>query len=168
MKNLKSILLFVLLGVALSAHAEKKPKMQTVYVFGFSASFTDSVAFLTDVMRLDSAVILPNGFLADRSLYSLQLENFVLENYRVQNSTNAVFFSTNKKTMDKKYNKVNHMYQRSENLALIFVGEDEFRFTPVDYVDPTIQYLETPLEATGVRRDGEGNVAVSSTKGGTQ
>lgn len=130
-------MLFALgIGVALGVQADQKPVIRKpVYMFGFSASFTDSVAFLTDVMQVDAAKVLPNGFLADRTLYSLQLENYVLSSCHVQNSTNAVFFSTDKKTLDKKYDKVNRKYQRSENLVLIYVGEDEFRFTPEIYSD---------------------------------
>lgn len=137
MRQLRFMALLLLL--ALGAQVVAKPKkvtVQPVYIFGFSASFTDSLAFLTDVMKIDSACVLSNGFLADRSLYSLQLENFVLGEHRVQNSTNAVYFSTKRKQIDKLYNKMNRKYQRSNNLMLIFVGEDEFKFKPVPYIDP--------------------------------
>lgn len=136
MKTLKILLLALTLGtcLTLSLQAEKKPVIQkAVYVFGFSASFTDSVAFLTDVMRVDGAKLSSSGFLIDRPLYSLQLEDYVLSSCHVQNSTNAVFFSTSKSVLDKKYEKVNRMYQRSETLMLVYVGEDEFRFTPGKY-----------------------------------
>ena len=55
MRNYMFTLLLVLFS--LGVQAEKKPKMQTVYIFGFSASFTDSTAYLTDVMQLDSAYV---------------------------------------------------------------------------------------------------------------
>ena len=84
-------------------------------------------------MRVDGAKLSSSGFLIDRPLYSLQLEAYVLSSCHVQNSTNAVFFSTSKSVLDKKYEKVNRMYQRSENLMLVYVGEDEFRFTPGKY-----------------------------------
>lgn len=158
MKFLKALLLVCLLGMSMGAQAAKKPKMQTIYIFGFSASFTDSVAFLTDVMKVDSAYILSNGFLADRTLYSLQLENHVLGNMKVQNSTNAVFFSTKKKVMDKKYDKVNRIYQRSENLALIYVGEDEFRFQPQQYIeDETISLYDDDSAATEEKKKADGS-----------
>lgn len=145
-------MLVAMFSMAVSVHAEKKPKMQTVYVFGFSASFTDSLAFLTDVMQLDSAYIMPNGFLADRQLYSLQLENFVLGQRQVQNSTNAIFFSTRRKDLEKKYEKVNRKYQRSTELVLLYVGEDEFKFQPQEYIDPNgfVQDPEVEAVASGV------------------
>lgn len=153
MRTLKTILLLAILCCSFGLRAEKQPKMQTVYVFGISASFTDSVAFLTDVMRVDSAYILPNGFLFDRTLYSLQLENYVLGTCHVENSTNAIFFSTRKKDIDKKYDKVNRMYQRSENLALIYVGEDEFRFAHQSYEQPEL--LDQNGEAIKVEEKSE-------------
>lgn len=110
--------------------------MQKVYIFGFSASFTDSVAFLTDIMELDSAYVTSHGFLAERSLYSAQMENHALQ-CKVLNSTNCVFFSTKKSALEKKYDKVNRMYQRSEGLTLIYVGEDEFKFHSEMHVDDT-------------------------------
>lgn len=129
-------MLLLILGVQGQAKSHKKPRMQSVYVFGFSASFTDSIAFLTDVMKVDSAYIMPNGFLADRSYYALQLENFVLGEHRVKNSTNAVYFSTKKKQVDKIYEKMNRKYQRSDKFLLIYVGEDELKFKASPYVDP--------------------------------
>lgn len=139
MKYVKAILLALLVCSFTGAMAGKKGKtvQQKVYIFGFSASFVDSVAYLTDVMELDSATILSNGFLAERQLYSLQLESYVLEHFNLANSTNAVFFSKKRKDMDAKHEKMNRRYQRSANLALIYLGEDDFRFHPEEHVEAT-------------------------------
>lgn len=152
MRTLKFVLLALFLCAAANVHAEKKPRMQSVYIFGFSASFTDSVAFLTDVMRVDSAYVTSTGFLVDRTLYSLQLENYVLESCHVPNSTNCVFFSTTKKELDKKYNKINRMYQRSNSMALIYVGEDDFRFRAQEFLDPSMFEDESNGSATGGKK----------------
>ena len=69
------LLLVGLVAVAYGATA--KPKKQRVYMFGVAQSFTDSVAVMTDLQGVD-AYIMPNGFLADRSLYSLQFNNYLV------------------------------------------------------------------------------------------
>ena len=138
MRNYMFTLLLALFS--LGVQAEKKPKMQTVYIFGFSASFTDSTAYLTDVMQLDSAYVTQKGFLADRSLYSLQLENYIQEKHNLLHTTNAVFFSVKKKSLDKKYDRVKRMYQSGENLRLNLLHAGDFRFLPQEYIETVIEY----------------------------
>ena len=104
------------------------------------------MAFLTDVMKVDSATILPNGFLAGRALYSLQLENHVTADKKVMEPTTAIFFSTSLSAARKKYEKINTRYQRSTDLALIYVGEDEFRFTSEAYI-PDEAFSDTPQKS---------------------
>ncbi len=145
MRNYMFTLLLVLFS--LGVQAEKKPKMQTVYIFGFSASFTDSTAYLTDVMQLDSAYVTQKGFLADRSLYSLQLENYIQEKHNLLNTTNAVFFSVKKKSLDKKYDRVKRMYQSGENLRLNLLHAEDFRFLPQEYIETVIEYGDGDVEA---------------------
>ena len=145
MRNYMFTLLLVLFS--LGVQAEKKPKMQTVYIFGFSASFTDSTAYLTDVMQLDSAYVTQKGFLADRSLYSLQLENYIQEKHNLLNTTNAVFFSVKKKSLAKKYDRVKRMYQSGENLGLNLLHAEDFRFLPQEYIETVIEYGDEAVEA---------------------
>ena len=145
MRNYMFTLLLALFS--LGVQAEKKPKMQTVYIFGFSASFTDSTAYLTDVMQLDSAYVTQKGFLADRSLYSLQLENYIQEKHNLLNTTNAVFFSVKKKSLDKKYDRVKRMYQSGENLRLNLLHAEDFRFLPQEYIETVIEYGDEAVEA---------------------
>lgn len=137
MRYLKAILLALLVCSCLGVQASKKGKVeqQKIYIFGFSASFVDSVAYLTDVMELDSATILSNGFLAERQLYSIQLESYVQEQFKLMNSTNAVFFSKKRKDLETKHEKMNRRYQRSTNLALIYLSEEDFRFHPEEHVE---------------------------------
>lgn len=137
MRYLKAILLALLVCSCLGVQASKKGKVeqQKIYIFGFSASFVDSVAYLTDVMELDSATILSNGFLAERQLYSIQLESYIQEQFKLMNSTNAVFFSKKRKDLETKHEKMNRRYQRSTNLALIYLSEEDFRFHPEEHVE---------------------------------
>ena len=78
-------------GLSLSAKVERT----TVYMFGFSASFTDSVAYITDIQQLDSAYIdTKTDFLMDRVVYSEQLQTYVEALELMGNCTCSVCFHT--------------------------------------------------------------------------
>lgn len=138
-KLLRCVLFLLLMIVAVSAEAKKqKGGYQKVYCFGFASSFTDSLAYLTDVQELDSAYIMPNGFIADRQLYSLQLYAHVNDKRGVENPTTAFFFSTKAKPLAKKYQKVKKLYMQESNLQLVIMGRDEFMFKPEEYVETLV------------------------------
>lgn len=160
MKYLKAILLvlFVCSFSMAVAGRKGKPVQQKVYIYGFSASFVDSVAYLTDVMELDSATILSNGFLAERQLYSMQLESYVLEQFKLTSSTNAVFFSKKRKDLETKHEKMSRRYQRSANLALIYLSEDDFKFHAEEHIE-AVEIEETDEQTAS---DAAGNTSAAS------
>ena len=81
---------FLCMSVSLCAKVERT----TVYMFGFSASFTDSVAYITDVQQVDSAYIdTKTDFLLDRVVYSDQLQVFMESLNVMKDCTCAVLFS---------------------------------------------------------------------------
>ena len=54
----KSKIILLLLTIILSLHiSAQKSTMQKIYAYGFSASFTDSVAYFTEIQEIDSAWI---------------------------------------------------------------------------------------------------------------
>lgn len=130
---------------------EHGPEMSKVYMFGFSASFTDSVAFVTDVMEVDSVYLRSKYILVDRPLYSIQLEDYVTNVCHVQNSTNTVFFSKKKKNIDKKYGKVNKLYKDANHLALVTLKQSDFRFKPEEYIESSVVEQEDGMPQTESR-----------------
>ncbi len=132
---LMGLLLVGLVAVAYGATA--KPKKQRVYMFGVAQSFTDSVAVMTDLQGVD-AYIMPNGFLADRSLYSLQFNNYLVAKMGQGRLTCAVFFDKNKAKAEKKFEKVRNKYRGMPNLILQSLGVDVFRFEPQEWVESEI------------------------------
>ena len=131
-KHLMCLLLMV--STVCLCSAKQKEGKQRTYMFGFASSFTDSVAYLTDIQAMDSAYIKANGFLADRPLYSLQLYGYLTENLQVKNPTCALFFSLNPKKIAKKYQKVKQMYMENRNVKLALLGKTEFEYMPEEYV----------------------------------
>lgn len=146
--------LFCMLGLlmlALVGHAgSTKPTRQRVYMFGFAASFTDSVAYMTDLQGVD-AYVMPNGFLADRSLYSLQLNNHLVAKKQRENMTCVLFFNKNKAKLEKKYQKVRRKYRENHAVVLQPLGVDEFRFEPEEYIEPVVTTGTTVADSTATK-----------------
>lgn len=106
-----------------------KVKKTPVYIFGFSASFTDSVAYITDIQCLDSAYIeTKNGFLMDRMVYSDQLQTYLEGIKDMKNATSAVFFDIKKKNVQAEYNKIKKRYEKDDNVILTTMDGEPFRF----------------------------------------
>ncbi len=114
---------------SLSATAEKK---KDIYMFGVATDFIDSVAYVTTIQQIDSA-ILQRGtdFLLGRSLYSVQLKKYAESQLGKLHEVPALFFSTDKGKLEKKYNKVLKNIKKDTPLFLQVLSENDFRFAPV-------------------------------------
>lgn len=139
----RTIVILLSLVCALAAGAAKEPKMKPIYIFGFAASFTDSVACQTEIQRLDSAWIDSHGFLVDRSLYSLQLQMHMEQEEELSNTVSSVFFSTSERKMQRLWAKLRRKYEAAQNLNYHVTPADKFRFTAEEY-RPAVSYDETP------------------------
>lgn len=130
MKHLLTLLLA--LGLALGVEAAR-PRVQRVYIFGVAASFSDSVAFITPINVLDSAYIGKAGMLTGRTLYSLQLANY-LEQLGKPHMTCCVFFATKKPKLDKQYARIVKRYVKDPAVALAMLPDNAFEFKAEAYV----------------------------------
>ena len=148
MRRLSTFLLIAFLcGSLAPVAAARKPEMRRVYMFGFAASFKDSTACQTVMQVVDSAWIDPqHKFLMDRSLYSLQFNNYLVAKMGQGRLTCAVFFDKNKAKAEKKFQKVRNKYRGMPNLILQSLGVDVFRFEPQEWVESEITET-TPVPA---------------------
>ena len=65
------------LGMSTTTSA-KKVQVPKMYIFGFAASFNDTIVHFTKVQELDSAWIdSKNKFMQSRELYSYQFRDFL-------------------------------------------------------------------------------------------
>ena len=110
-----------------SAFTMKKDKEKPVYVFGVAASFSDTLVYYTDIQLLDSVVLDKSGFLPQRDMYSYQLKNHLEYNLGKQNYTCIIYFSDNKKKLEKEASKVKSGYQKGEQ-TLQAIEPSEFQF----------------------------------------
>lgn len=136
MKNLSGrvLVLTIVLLLGLSFAASAKPKKTQVWMFGFSASFTDSTIYISNVQLVDPVYIeTSTGFLYDRSIYSLQVENFVEEQLGKPRTTCTIFFGKNRKKIDDKFFTIRRRYLKEDGMAVKSL--EGFTFVPVDWTE---------------------------------
>ena len=136
MKRMTLMALALMVAVTFAVGESVKTKRQTVYMFGFAVGMADSVVVITDVQKVE-AFALPNGFLADRSLYSLQLNNYLLGMREMNNMTCAIYYEKTRAKAEKRYEKMTKRYRDDHAGVLTFLGEDEFQFQAEVWEEPT-------------------------------
>ena len=82
-----------------------------------------------DIQILDSAKVSKEGFLAHRELYSYQLKNYLEDNQLQQNSTCMIYFSENRKKLEKEATKILNKYKKNNRMTVSRIDSDKFRFT---------------------------------------
>lgn len=129
MKYVKILFAIALVFTMCSAFSLKKDHSKPVYAFGISASFTDTVVYFTDIQILDSAKVSKEGFLVHRELYSYQMKNYLEDNQLQQNSTCMIYFSENRKKLEKEATKILNKYKKNNRMTVSRTDSDKFRFT---------------------------------------
>lgn len=116
-------------GQALYAKIERTP----VYIFGFSASFTDSLVYMTNIQCLDSAwVDTKTDFLIDRPIYSDQFQSY-LEAKGLENRTCVVFFNVKKKKAEDRFNEIKKRYGKDASVIVKMLENNDFKFAVPAY-----------------------------------
>jgi predicted CopG family antitoxin len=135
MRFLKYIVLTLLVCVAMGAEA-KTVKARHMYVFGFAASFKDSVVYMTEIQDVQGALYdTKTKFLLGRDSYSDQLKTYFKEKKQMSDRVCMVMFSTSKKKAEKKYLKLRKKYvgdkKRPSTYEVRYVTIQDFEFEPV-------------------------------------
>ena len=140
MNHLKHAI-FTAILVAASAYLPASAKnimVPKAYMFGFIASFNDSIVFFTDIQEVDSVWVQEKKkFIAGRSNYAYQLRDFFEKNFNLKNRTCVVICDTKRKNVEKKYAKMKKQYmvKNAGKYDVHFVDATEFKFTPVNMDD---------------------------------
>jgi len=125
MKFAKIALLLTVTLVVCSAFSKKS---KSVYAFGFSASFTDTVVYYTEIQMLDSVKLDKMGFLPYREHYSYQLKNHLEYEKGEKNRTCMIYFSNNQGKLAKERAKVLSKYRKDKGIRLEELKQTEFSF----------------------------------------
>ena len=133
MKSIRYILLLVVALIALGASA-KPIKTNQVYMFGFSASFKDSVIYVTDIQNVPGTwVESKNKFLLVRDEYSRQMKDYLEEKLQQEKRVCVVFYYLKKKKAEKEFLKLMKKYKKGYEVR--YVNEKDFKFEPIDVTE---------------------------------
>lgn len=139
MNYLRHITLAVALMAAVTyiPASAKNTMAPKAYMFGFIASFNDSIVFFTDIQEVDSVWFQDKkSLLAGRSSYANQLREFFANNFNLKNRTCVVISDKKRKDVEKKYEKMKKQYTaKGAKYDVHFIDATEFRFNPVNMDD---------------------------------
>lgn len=126
--------LTAMLFMGIQETSAKRIQVPKLYIFGFSASFTDSIVYMTDVQEIDSAWIdNKTKFLVGREQYSYQLKNYFANTLNMQGRTCIVIYATKREEAEKKYVKMKRLYtiKAKNRYDMRYLSVTDFRFKPV-------------------------------------
>ena len=126
MKYIRIFSAVVLFFTVCSAFTTKN-KEKSVYAFGVAASFNDSIVYYTEIQMLDSIRLDKNGFLPKRDLYAYQLKNYLEHRLSKPDYTCMIYFSENKKKLEKEAAKMKGKYKKSK-VSMQEIEPAEFTF----------------------------------------
>lgn len=118
-----------------SMHVQGKERCTPIYIFGTSASFNDSVVYITEIQIVDSAWIdEKTDFLVKRAEYSNQLNSYFIRQ-GMPTRTCFVTFATKEKAILKKMVKMRKKFNGSKkhpkHYDIRLIDEEEFKFYAV-------------------------------------
>jgi len=140
MKQLTYRLLLLVLLSTMTAWGNVEAKtvvVPKIYMFGFAASFNDTIVHFTDVQEVDSAWMNNrNGFLLGREFYSGQLRDYLRNKQQLMARTCVVMFSKSRSKAEKKLVKMRKLYTNSKDgkkhFDVRYLSESDFHFKAVD------------------------------------
>lgn len=137
----KSISVILCVVLAATAFARKQP-VPHMYMFGFAASFTDTIVHFTPIQELDNVWIeSKTRFLQERDAYTFQLRNYLEQQEQMPHRTCVVFYNEKRNKLEKEYQKMLRLYGKPKNGAEHFDLRHltDFRFTVIDMNEYTTE-----------------------------
>lgn len=136
MRYLKYMLLTLLVSVAMGAEA-KQVQVPHMYMFGFAASFKDSVVYMTEIQDVQKVWYdKKTKFLLGRDIYSSQLQEHFKEKMQMPDRVCVVVFAKSLKKAEKKYLKLRKKYlsdaKHTSSYEVRYITTQDFKFEPVD------------------------------------
>jgi hypothetical protein len=136
MKIVKYILFSLLMAVVTPFEMQAKHvKMPKMYMFGFSASFQDSIIYMTDVQEIEGVWYdTKTKFLLGREHYSYQLKEYLATNEQKPYRVCVVMFAPTRKEAEKKFIKMRKEYtvKAKGKYDVRYLTTAQFKFLPID------------------------------------
>ena len=136
MRYLKYMLFALLVSVAMGAEA-KQVQVPHMYVFGFAASFKDSVVYMTEIQDVQKAWYdTKTKFLLGRDNYAAQLKEHFATKMQQRDRVCVVVFAKTMKKAEKKYLKLRKKYigdaKHPSTYEVRYITTQDFKFETVD------------------------------------
>jgi len=136
MRYLKYMLFTLLVSVAMGAEA-KQVQVPHMYVFGFAASFKDSVVYMTGIQDVQKAWYdTKTKFLLGRDNYAAQLKEHFATKMQQRDRVCVVVFAKTMKKAEKKYLKLRKKYigdaKHPSTYEVRYITTQDFKFETVD------------------------------------
>ena len=132
----RHLILTLVLLIGWSTYTEAKPKKKTIYMFGLSCDYNDSIMYITEIQKIEPAYIeSKTGFLYDRTIYSQQLQIFIEEALGKSQTTCVVFFGYDAKKVEKKQARVIRKAKDKEKLEIMPIIPGAFKFTRQEWTE---------------------------------
>ncbi len=130
----KTLFIFLLLLAPMMVFARGKKETKkvkevepvTVYIWGASMSFSDSIVYFTEIQKLD-AVVMENGFLPYRQYYAYELKDHMNFEENMPGRISMIYFDEKLKKLEKKEQKIKKHLMEKENKIIRYLG-DKFKF----------------------------------------
>lgn len=119
------------------------------YMFGFSASFNDSIVYFTNIQQVDSVWFTQKkSMLVNRSTYSNQLRHYCDEKLNQPKRTCVVIGDKSFKKVEKKYKMMKKLYTQSKETTydVRFIPEEDFKFVTVNMSEGDNEIILTKAE----------------------
>ena len=123
------ILLFVFLaavGFARDKKNDKNEKALPVYIWGASISFSDTIAYFTEIQELDN-VVLVNDLLPHRQYYAYQLKDHMNVEENMPGRISVIYFEKKRHKLEQKEAKIKKRLVEKDNMTVRYLG-DRFKF----------------------------------------
>lgn len=144
MKTLHIWLVAAITATLFSSQATAKNVVTKTYIFGFAASFNDTIVHFTDIQAVDSAwTDSKTGFLQGRENYSYQLRNYLGSQLQMPKRTCIVVANPKKEKLEKIFIKMRRLYtgenrkkkkkkDTQRHFDVRYISSSDFHFLPVN------------------------------------
>lgn len=137
----------LLLGIVNTTMAANDSQVKPIYIFGFSASFNDSIVYITDIQHMDSAWIgKKTKFLLGRENFSYQLRDYLSESLSQPHRTCMVVYGFSQKDIKKKLADLKKKYigKDKQTYDVRYITSEQFSFKYVDMSPAEEEVAEQP------------------------
>lgn len=123
--------------IAVSSITAKNIVVPEMYMFGFAASFNDTIVHFTPIQTVNNVWIdSKTKFLLARDSYSYQLREYLSNNEGMPHRTCVVVYGDKKAKVEKKYAKMKRLYTKSKDGLQHFdvrnMSDKDFVFKVID------------------------------------